>query len=331
MSAVVIHLICSLALLCLFRDMVGGNKSSITDFILVGLFPEFQHSIIFNFMIIFIYILAFLGNMLLIVLISGNSHLHTPMYILLSQLSVIDLMLTSTIVPKMAYNFFSGERTISWIGCGTQSFFFLMLGMSECLILTLMAYDRYVAVCNPLRYPTIMSPSFYLCMVAACWIGGSISSFIHTVYPMRFPICGTREIHHFFCEVPVLIKLSCEDTSMYQLVVVVTSIVLLVVPFSLITASYTLIFLTVLSMNSVKGRKKVLATCSSHLTIVSLFFGPNIFIYMTFTSSHSPEQDQALSVFSNILTPMLNPLIYSLRNKEVVAALSKLVGRCVVS
>lgn len=311
--------------------MLGRNASSVTDFILVGLFPEFQHSTVLNFVVIFIYILAFLGNLLLIVLIWGDSRLHTPMYILLSQLSLIDLTLTSTIVPKTASNFFTGKRTISRIGCGTQSFFYLMLGMSECLILTLMAYDRYVAVCIPLRYLTIMSPRFCLHMVAGCWIGGSISSFIHTVYPMHFRICGSREIHHFFCEVPVLIKLSCEDTSVYQLVVVVTSIVLLVVPFSLIIASYTLIFLTVLRMNSVKGRKKALATCSSHLTVVSLFFGPNIFIYMTFTSSHSPEQDQALSLFSNILTPMLNPLIYSLRNKEVVAALMKLMVRCGVS
>ncbi|XP_006923436.1 olfactory receptor 2L3 [Pteropus alecto] len=311
--------------------MVDGNESSVTDFILVGLFPEFWNSMILNSMIVFIYILAFLGNMLLIVLIWEDSRLHTPMYILLSQLSLIDLTLTSTIVPKMASNFFTGKRTISWIGCGIQSFFFLMLGMSECLILTLMAYDRYMAVCSPLRYPTIMSPRFCLQMVAGCWTGGSISSLIHTIYPMHFPICGSREIHHFFCEVPVLIKLSCKDTSVYQLVVVVTSIVLLVLPFSLITASYTLIFLTVLRMNSVKGRKKILATCSSHLTVVSLFFGPNIFIYMTFTSSHSPEQDQALSVFSNILTPLLNPLIYSLRNKEVVAALRKLMGRSVAS
>ncbi|XP_003479544.1 olfactory receptor 2T27-like [Cavia porcellus] len=310
--------------------MVPGNESSATDFILVGLFPKFRHSVILNSVIIFVYILAFLGNTLLIVLIWGDSRLYTPMYILLSQLSLIDLTLTSTIVPKMAFNFFTGKRTISWIGCGTQSFFFLMLGMSECLILTLMAYDRYVAVCNPLRYPTLMNVRICLQMVAGCWAGGSSSSLIHTIYPMHFPICGSREIHHFFCEVPVLINLSCEDTSLYQSVVVVTSIVLLVVPFSLITASYTLIFLTVFRMNSVKGRRKVLATCSSHLTVVSLFFGPNIFIYMTFTSSHSPEQDQALSVFSNILTPMLNPLIYSLRNKEVIAALRKLSGRCVV-
>lgn len=133
--------------------MVGGNASSVTDFILVGLFPEFQHSIVLNFVVIFIYILAFLGNLLLIVLIWGDSRLHTPMYILLSQLSLTDLTLTSTIVPKTASNFFTGKRTISWIGCGTQSFFYLMLGMSECLILTLMAYDRYVAVCIPLRIP----------------------------------------------------------------------------------------------------------------------------------------------------------------------------------
>lgn len=311
--------------------MVGWNESSVTNFILVGLFPEFKHSIYLNSIIIFLYILAFLGNILLIVLIWGDSRLHTPMYILLSQLSLIDLTLTSTIVPKMASNFFTGKKTISWIGCGTQSFFFLMLGMSECLILTLMAYDRYVAVCNPLHYPIIMNPKFCLHMIAVCWIGGSIGSFIHTVYPMHFPICGSREIHHFFCEVPALIKLSCEDTSVYQSVVVVTSIVLLVLPFILIIASYTLIFLAVLHMNSVKGRKKTLATCSSHLTVVSLFFGPNIFIYMTFTSSHSPEQDQALSVFSNILTPLLNPLIYSLRNKDVVAALTKLMGRYGVS
>ncbi|KAM6148458.1 olfactory receptor 2T27-like [Erethizon dorsatum] len=310
--------------------MMPGNESSVTDFILVGLFPKFRHSVILNSMIICVYILAFLGNMLLIILIWGDSQLHTPMYIFLSQLSLIDLTLTSTIVPKMAFNFFTGERTISWIGCGTQSFFFLMLGMSECLILTLMAYDRYVAVCNPLRYPTIMNARICLRVVAGCWAGGSSSSLIHTIYPMHFPICGSREIHHFFCEVPVLIKLSCEDTSVYQSVVVVTSIVLLVIPFSLITASYTLIFLTVFRMNSVKGRRKVLATCSSHLTVVSLFFGPNIFIYMTFTSLHSPEQDQVLSVFSNILTPTLNPLIYSLRNKEVVAALRKLAGRCMV-
>ncbi|MBZ3884482.1 Olfactory receptor 2T27 [Sciurus carolinensis] len=310
--------------------MMLMNETFVTDFILVGLFPEFQHSIVLNSIIIFIYILAFLGNILLIILICSDSRLHTPMYILLSQLSIIDLTLTSTIVPKMASNFFTGKRNISWIGCGTQSFFFLMLGMSECLILTLMAYDRYVAVCNPLRYPTIMSTRICLHMVVGCWIGGSSSSFIHTVYPMHFPICGSREIQHFFCEVPVLIKLSCEDTSVYQLVVVVTSIVLLVVPFSLITASYTFIFITVFHMNSVKSRRKTLATCSSHLIVVSLFFGPNIFIYMTFTSSHSPEQDQALSVFSNILTPMLNPIIYSLRNKEVVAALRKLSGRRVI-
>ncbi|ELW66843.1 Olfactory receptor 2L3 [Tupaia chinensis] len=292
--------------------MAGGNKSSVTELILLGLFPEFRHATVLNSVIILVYILAFLGNVLLIVLIWGDPRLHTPMYILLSQLSLIDLTLTSTIVPKMATAFFTGDRTISWIGCGTQSFFFLTLGMSECLILTLMAYDRYLAVCSPLRYSAIMSPRSCLRMAAGCWAGGSVSSFIHTVYPMHFPVCGSRQIQHFFCEVPVLIKLSCEDTSVYQLVVVVTSAVL----HALHCCS-----------SCPSGSKKVLATCCSHLAVVSLFFGPNIFIYMTFTSSHSAEQDQALSVFSNILTPTLNPLIYSLRNKEVLAALRKLARR----
>ncbi|XP_074077086.1 olfactory receptor 2T27-like [Macrotis lagotis] len=308
--------------------MRRGNETSMEDFILLGLFPEFSHSGILILILLLIYITAFIGNALLIILIWGDSRLHTPMYILLSQLSLIDLTLTSTIVPKMAANFYSGTKTISWIGCGTQSFFFLTLGMSECLLLTLMAYDRYVAVCNPLHYHIIMNFRVCLQMAIGCWVGGSLSSLVHTVYPMHFSICGSREIHHFFCEVPVILKLSCEDTSIYELVVMVTSIVLLVVPFSLITASYTAIFITVFQMNSVKGRRKVLATCSSHLTVVSLFFAPNIFIYMTLSSSHSPEQDQALSVFSNILTPMLNPVIYSLRNKEVVAALKKVMGKC---
>ncbi|XP_001374472.2 olfactory receptor 2T27-like [Monodelphis domestica] len=311
--------------------MRRNNETSMEDFILLGLFPEFRHSGILIYILLMIYIIAFLGNSLLILLIWGDSRLHTPMYILLSQLSLIDLTLTSTIVPKMVTNFCSGTKTISWIGCGTQSFFFLTLGMSECLLLTLMAYDRYVAVCNPLHYPVIMNFTVCLQMAIGCWIGGALSSLVHTVYPMNFPICGSREIHHFFCEVPVILKLSCEDTSTYELVVMVTSIVLLVVPFSLITASYIAIFLTVLQMNSVKGRRKALAICSSHLTVVSLFFGPNIFIYMTLSSSHSPEQDQALSVFSNILTPMLNPVIYSLRNKEVVAALKKVLGKCTLS
>ncbi|XP_043859252.1 olfactory receptor 2T27-like [Dromiciops gliroides] len=311
--------------------MRGENKTLVEDFILLGLFPEFRHSGILISILLLIYVIAFIGNAFLIILIWRDSRLHTPMYILLSQLSLIDLTLTSTIVPKMAANFYSGIKTISWIGCGTQSFFFLTLGMSECLLLTLMAYDRYVAVCNPLHYHIIMNFRVCLQMAIGCWVGGSLSSLVHTVYPMHFPICGSREIHHFFCEVPVILKLSCEDTSVYELVVMITSIVLLVVPFSLITASYTAIFFTVFRMNSVKGRRKTLATCSSHLTVVSLFFGPNIFIYMTLSSSHSPEQDQALSVFSNILTPMLNPVIYSLRNKEVVAALKKVLGKCTSS
>ena len=207
------------------------------------------------------------------------------------------------------------------MGCFLQMFIMNTFLPMESSTFLVMAYDRYVAVCIPLRYLTIMSPRFCLHMVAGCWIGGSISSFIHTVYPMHFPICGSREIHHFFCEVPVLIKLSCEDTSVYQLVVVVTSIVLLVVPFSLIIASYTLIFLTVLRMNSVKGRKKALATCSSHLTAVLLFYC-SAFLRHIVPTLGSP-QELIFSVQYSVITPLMNPLIYSLKNNEVKAAMQR--------
>lgn len=307
--------------------MLGRNASSVTDFILVGLFPEFQHSTVLNFVVIFIYILAFLGNLLLIVLIWGDSRLHTPMYILLSQLSLIDLTLTSTIVPKTASNFFTGKRTISRIGCGTQSFFFLMLGMSECLILTLMAYDRYVAVCNPLRYPVLMNRR--VCLLAAgAWFGGSLDGFLLTPITMNVPYCGSRIIDHFFCEIPAVLKLACADTSLYETLMYICCVLMLLIPISIISASYSLILLTVHRMHSAEGRKKAFTTCSSHLTIVSIFYGASFYTYVLPKSFHTPEQDKVVSAFYTIVTPMLNPLIYSLRNKDVMGAFKRIFAQC---
>ncbi|XP_006894021.1 PREDICTED: olfactory receptor 2M2-like [Elephantulus edwardii] len=302
------------------------NKSTNTDFILLGLF-ESQYPGLFIVIILLILMVAVTGNSILALLIWGNAHLHTPMYLLLSQLSLMDLTLITTTVPKMAVDFFSGNRGISRLGCGVQIFLYLMLGVAECILLTLMAFDRYLAICNPLRYSVFMTPRVCAQMAASSWAGGALSSFIYTVWVMHFSTCDSREIHHFYCEVMALLKLSCEDTSTYEKVVLAAGIIFLLVPFGLILTSYNLIFFTVLRMNSSDGKKKALATCSSHLGVVSLYFGPAMIIYMSPISSLSPEMDQHLFVFDAIITPMLNPLIYSLRNKEVVMALKKVLGR----
>uniref|UniRef100_H0XPM3 Olfactory receptor n=1 Tax=Otolemur garnettii TaxID=30611 RepID=H0XPM3_OTOGA len=303
------------------------NGSSTTDFILLGLFSDSQHPGLFITIVLLILGVAITGNCVLTLLIWSNAHLHTPMYFLLSQLSLMDLMLISTTVPKMATDFFSGHRSISRIGCGVQIFLYLMLGVAECVLLTLMALDRYFAICNPLRYPVLMTPRVCVQMATGSWAGGVLVSLVHTVYAMHFSICGSRKIHHFYCEVMALLKLSCESTSTYEKVVLVSGVVFLLIPFGLILISYTLILLTVIHINSRKGRNKALATCSSHLGVVSLYFGPAMIIYMTPGSSLPPEVDQHLFVFDAIITPMMNPLIYSLRNKEVLGALRKVLGR----
>ncbi|XP_038626392.1 olfactory receptor 2L2-like [Tachyglossus aculeatus] len=307
--------------------MERGNETSADEFILLGLFPEFRHRTFLISVTLLIYIMALGGNAVLILLIWADLRLHTPMYFLLSQLSLMDLAYISTTVPKMAEDFFSGKRNISFVSCGAQIFFFFTLAGTECLLLTLMSYDRYVAVCHPLRYPVLMNHGVCLQMAAGTWLGCVVNSLAHTTYTMVVPLCGPREIHHFFCEISAVLKLSCEDTSAYELAVFSMGVVFLLVPFGLILVSYALIFLSVLRMDSREGRKKALATCSSHLTVVALYFAPNIFIYMTPGDSHSPEQDQAVSVFCTILTPLLNPLIYSLRNKEVLGALRRVLIR----
>ncbi|XP_006894015.1 PREDICTED: olfactory receptor 2L2-like [Elephantulus edwardii] len=308
--------------------METGNETLNTDFILLGLFPGMRHISILVSIILLIYTIAVTGNATLIFLIWEDPRLHTSMYFLLSQLSLIDLAFISSTVPKMAVNFFSGNKKISLIGCGTQIFFTLTLGIAECLLLTLMAYDRYVAICHPLKYPIIINYRVSQQMAIGSWLGGALASLAHTAYSMHFPLCGHRELHHFFCEVKAILKLSCEDISAYEKGVVVTSIVVVLLPVSLILTSYTLIFLAVLRMNSPEGRNKALATCSSHLTVVTFYYGPAMLIYMRPGSSHTPILNQALFMFDTILTPMLNPLIYSLRNKEVLGALRKVLGKC---
>ncbi|XP_004482666.3 olfactory receptor 2AJ1-like [Dasypus novemcinctus] len=273
------------------------------------------------------FLITLTGNSLLILLILVDPLLHTPMYFFLWQLSFIDILFTLAIVPKLLTDYLLHRTSISVAGCGTQIFLGLALGGTECILLGLMSYDRYVAICKPLHYPVLMN--WLLCkqMVISSWTTGAFNALIHTVYTMRFPFCGAGEIHHFYCEIPGVLRLSCEDTMTYETGVLVSTTILLLIPFSIILASYTFILVTVIQMTSSEGRKKAFSTCSSHLTVVSLYYGAIIFMYMRPISSHTPGQDKVVSIFYTIITPMLNPMIYSLRNKDVMEAMGKVLWK----
>ncbi|KAK7800539.1 hypothetical protein U0070_003615 [Myodes glareolus] len=259
-------------------------------------------------------------------LIRVDPRLHSPMYFLLSQLSLMDLMYISTTVPKMAYNFLSGQKSITLLGCGVQSFFFVTMSCSEGLLLASMAYDRFVAICHPLHYPTRMSKTMCLKMIIGSWTLGSINSLAHTVYALHIPYCHSRSINHFFCDVPAMLPLACMDTWVYEYMIFVSTFVFLLFPFLGITTSYGRIIFAVFHMRSKEGKKKAFTTCSTHLTVVTFYYAPFTYTYLQPSSLRSPTEDKILAVFYTIFTPMLNPIIYSLRNKEVLGAMTRVFG-----
>lgn len=303
-----------------------NNYTTQSDFTLVGFFSQSKHPVLLAVVIFVVFLMALSGNALLILLVLSDTHLHTPMYFFISQLSLMDMMYISVTVPKMLMDQVLGSHKISAAACGMQMFLYLTLAGSEYLLLAAMSYDRYVAICHPLRYPVLMNHRVCLLLISTCWILGSLDGFMFTPVTMTFPFCGSREIHHFFCEVPAVTKLSCSDTWLYETLMYVCCVLMLLIPVTVISGSYTSILLTVLRMNSAEGRKKALATCSSHMTVVTLFYGAAVYTYIFPASLHSPEKDMVVSVFYTILTPLLNPLIYSLRNKNVTEAMKKLLG-----
>ncbi|XP_059570970.1 olfactory receptor 2Z1-like [Alligator mississippiensis] len=304
------------------------NATSATEFVLLGLLKHTKVHTIFLAMILLASITAFSGNALLMFLILMDSSLHTPMYFFLRQLAFMDMGPSLIVIPKMSMDFLILGNTISLALCGTQIFLLLMMGGAEGLLLAVMSYDRYVAICNPFQYPILMNRKMCMSLAAAVWVCATVNASIHTAYTMHLPYCGSKDIDHFFCEVPALLKLSCSDTSIYETLVFMSSIVLLLIPFSIILASYTCILSTVLRMKSARGQQKALATCSSHLTVVGLYYGATIFMYIRPNTYHSPEQDKMVAVFYTVVTPVLNPVIYSLRNRDVLRALIKLAGKC---
>ncbi|XP_042530517.1 olfactory receptor 2M3-like [Dipodomys spectabilis] len=307
--------------------MAWGNWTFNSDFILLGVFDHSPiHTLLFS-VVFCIFTLAILGNSTMVLLIYLDRQLHTPMYFFLSQLSLMDLTLICTTVPKMAFNYLSGNKSISLAGCGTQIFFYVTLLGAECFLLASMAYDRYVAICHPLRYPVLMSQKVCALMAAASWILGSLDGVIEVAATLSFSYCGAREIPHFFCDVPSLLPLSCTDTLTFERMIFICCVIMLLFPVAVIIASYGRVILTVIRMGSGEGRHKAFATCSSHLTVVGMYYGAAMFIYMRPASGRSPTQDKMVSAFYTILTPMLNPLIYSLRNREVTRAFIKVLGK----
>ncbi|XP_058381958.1 olfactory receptor 2M3-like [Diceros bicornis minor] len=307
--------------------MAWENQTTNSDFILLGIFNHSPTHIFFFSLVLGIFTAAFMGNTAMVLLICLDTQLHTPMYFLLSQLSLMDLMLICTTVPKMAFNYLSGIKSISLASCGTQIFSYVSLLGAECFLLAAMAYDRYVAICHPLRYSVLMSQKTCGFMAASSWSLGSLDGVIEVAVALSFSYCSTREIPHFFCDVPALLTLSCTDTLLFERMIFICCVIMLLFPVAVIIASYVRVILAVIRMGSGEGRRKAFITCSSHLMVVGMYYGAAMFIYMRPTSDRSPTWDKMLSAFYTILTPMLNPLIYSLRNKEVARAFMKVLGK----
>ncbi|XP_075399394.1 olfactory receptor 2AK2-like [Tenrec ecaudatus] len=307
--------------------MKTENQSCGAEFILLGLFQFGRMNIVLFLAITVLFSVAVTGNVILTYLIKLDTRLHTPMYFLLSQLSFIDMIYISTTIPKMVANFISNNKTITFVGCVIQTFVFLLLGGTEALLLGFMSYDRYVAICHPLHYPVLMSKTICLSMVTSAWASSSFNALMHTLYVFQLPFCSSRLINHFFCEVPSLLPLVCQDTSHYEYTILLSGFIILLIPFLAIIASYARVLTVIYQMSSGRGQKKAVSTCSSHLIVASLFYGTSISTYMRPHSLRNSKQDKVVAVFYSMITPLLNPFIYSLRNKEVLGALKRMMGK----
>ncbi|XP_039185829.1 olfactory receptor 1509-like [Crotalus tigris] len=296
-------------------------NQTVTHFVFLGL-TDNRSLELFLFLIFFIiYLLTLVGNLLIVVTVACDRCLHTPMYFLLGNLSFLDICHSSVTAPKMLLDSVFRQKIISFGGCVAQFFFLHICASAEIFLLTIMAYDRCVAICYPLQYVTLVNLKICVCLVGALWIGGIIHSLVQTVLTLRLPFCGPNVIDSFFCDIPPVMKLACADTYFTEVLMISNSGVISLLCFLALVSSYAIIFLS-LRKQTAEGRRKAFSTCAAHLLVVILFLGPCIFIYTRPTSSFSTEKMAA--VFYTMVTPFLNPLIYTLRNKEVKNSLRKL-------
>ncbi|NP_001000402.1 olfactory receptor Olr848 [Rattus norvegicus] len=307
--------------------MDKNNQTFVSEFLLLGLSGYPKTETIYFVIILVMYLVILTGNGVLIIASIFDPHLHTPMYFFLGNLSFLDICYTTSSVPSTLVSQISKKRNISFSGCAVQMFVAFAMGSTECLLLGMMAFDRYVAICNPLRYSIIMSKEVYVSMASASGFSGGINSVVQTSLVMRLPFCGYNVINDFTCEVLAVLKLACADISLNIVTIAISNMAFLVLPLLLIFFSYVFILYTILRMNSASGRRKAFSTCSAHLTVVGIFYGT---LFIMYTKPKSQDltgedkfgiSDKVISLFYGLVTPMLNPIIYSLRNKDVKAAI----------
>uniref|UniRef100_F6YSJ0 Olfactory receptor n=1 Tax=Monodelphis domestica TaxID=13616 RepID=F6YSJ0_MONDO len=303
------------------------NQTEVKEFVLLGLSDDPELKLILFVVFFFIYMTTMLGNLGMIILIAVDSRLHTPMYFFLFSLSFVDACYSSAVTPKMLVNLLAENRAISINGCAAQFYFFGSFLGTECFLLAVMAYDRYMAICYPLSYSVIMSEKVCFLLVATTFFAGFGNAAVHTGMTFRLSFCASNRINHFYCDTPPLLKLSCSDTRINGIVIMAFSSFNVISCVLMVLISYLFILVTILRMRSAQGRSKAFSTCASHLMAVTIFFGTILFMYLRPTSSYSMQQDKVVSVFYTVVIPMLNPLIYSLKNKDVKNALKKILQR----
>ncbi|XP_072494508.1 olfactory receptor 2B11-like [Notamacropus eugenii] len=307
--------------------MSGSNESLPEVFILLGFSNHAWLELPLFLILVFIYPLTLLGNISIILVCRVDHRLHSPMYFFLSNLSFVDICYTTSIVPQILFNLGSSKKTISYMGCAIQLYFFHFMGASESLLLAVMSLDRYVAICKPLRYTLIMNHQICILLVSIVLLSALMYAVPEATLTLQLPMCGHNELDHVVCEIPVLIKAACGDTSSNELGLSVVCVFFLAIPLALVITSYAYIGQEVMKIQSAEGRKKAFGTCSSHLIVVLLFYGPAISMYLQPPSSITRDQPKCMALFYGVVTPTLNPFIYTLRNKDVKGALGNLYRR----
>nr|XP_060503838.1 olfactory receptor 1D5 [Panthera onca] len=304
--------------------MDGDNQTRISDFLLLGISESPEQQQVLFWMFLSMYLVTVVGNVLIILAISFDPRLHTPMYFFLANLSFTDLFFVTNTIPKMLVNLQSQNKAISYAGCMTQLYFLVSLVTLDNLILATMAYDRYVAICRPLHYVTAMSPGLCILLLTLCWSLSLLYGLTLTLFMTKVTFCGSRKIHYIFCEMYVLLRLACSNTQIIHIVLITTGIFIFLTPFGFMMISYIRIVRTILQIPSASSKYKAFSTCASHLAVVSLFYGTLCMVYLQPLQSYSMK-DSVATVMYAVVTPMMNPFIYSLRNKDMHGALGRLL------
>ncbi|XP_073468548.1 olfactory receptor 6N1-like [Aquarana catesbeiana] len=310
------------------RSVVSSNATftHVTEFIIFG-FPSLQnYHILLSCVLLCIYLFTLSGNGFIFFLVIFDQQLHTPMYFFVSNLSFIDMTYTSVTIPKMLAKFLMNLDHISYTACFAQMYVFLSLAATECFLLAIMAYDRYIAICSPLHYQTIMTRQLLIILSMVAWSGGFAAPLTATLLALKLPFCGPNIIYHYYCDTPPVLQLACANTSFNVAIGSFVGAVVILVSFAVIVISYTKIILAIFRISSKGGRKKTFSTCASHFTVVSIFFLPIMFMYIRPTASYSSDVDSLVSMLYTVLTPVMNPIIYSMRNKDIKIAFQKKIG-----